>query len=62
MMLLGATKETRTIHPLYHYRHRRHVNLKGVMKLPHGTMKETLNIKRTDATAECERPTQREVG
>jgi hypothetical protein len=26
MMLVGATNETRTIRPLYHYRHRRHLN------------------------------------
>jgi hypothetical protein len=61
-MLVGATNETRSIRSPHHYRYRRDVNLKGVMKLPHGAMKETFNIKRLDATAECERPTQREVG
>jgi len=60
-MLVGTTNETRAIRPPYHYRYRRDINLQGVMKLPHGTMKKALNIKRLDATTECERPTQRKV-
>jgi hypothetical protein len=61
-MLVGAAHKARTIRSLYHNRHRRHLNLQGVLKLPYGAMKESLNSKRFDATAEGKRPTQREVG